>query len=204
MCYLLAIFSISVLWTWEKAVNARNIFSDSKYLGKFIVFSHAPDLSKKKKRKKNKRKFSLHSKKIAKKNKCYVDKYQCSRITTSPRCFQRHVLEAMVKSREICRQKCERSLGRGVKIVHSLLKKRQECRNFPKLQLPNCALLRARPSSEVILGSWCLSSAIVPFVGASAGGLEACGSIKRMVFRREMRRSLPLLQCQTNFILSVL
>lgn len=75
VCYLLAIFSDSVLWTWEKAVNARNIFSDSKYLGKFIVFSHTPDLLKKKKRKKNIRKFALDSKKIAKKYKCYGDKY---------------------------------------------------------------------------------------------------------------------------------
>lgn len=33
------------------AVNARNIFSDSKYLGKFIVFSHTPDLFKKEKKK---------------------------------------------------------------------------------------------------------------------------------------------------------
>lgn len=47
-------FFNAVLQTWKTAANARSIFSDSKYLRKFIVFSHTPDhyiYIKKKKRK---------------------------------------------------------------------------------------------------------------------------------------------------------
>lgn len=59
-------------------------------------------------RKKKEIKLALDSK-IAE-NRSYVDKHQCSRIT-SPRYFQRPVSET-IKGREICGQKCERSLGR--------------------------------------------------------------------------------------------
>lgn len=124
-------------------------------------------------------------------------KYQCSRVTTRTRCFQRHVSEKMVKSKELRRQKCEKSL--------SFIKKTQECRNFPKLQLPNSALALSEIFCQGHSGKLKpLKCHRLLFGALRQEEMEVCGSIKTAMFGGKLWKSLCLLQWQTNFILSIL
>lgn len=101
LCYVRTNFVLTLFSEHEKQVNARGIFSNSEYFGKFLVSSSTQDLKKNKNT--NGSSFQEDCK------NCYDDKYQCSNIT-SPRCCFRGMCQKW-------RQKAEQYVGRSVKEI---------------------------------------------------------------------------------------